>query len=534
MTQRITPLGLALLAAATALGLGAASPAAAAVRPAPPLVRIMPLGDSITAGAGSSHGAGYRSELWRLMEGQSRFTPDFVGSGSFGNVGDPDNEGHSGWTIDDVRSNIDRWQTAADPDVVLLHLGINDLNTHHADPADAARRLSELVDRIVANRPGVTVIVQGLFVDTPGLEQQTRDFNAALRGQEAERRVRGERFRYVEPPRLDVAAELPDHLHPNDAGYRKMALAYHGGLDQAVDDGWTVRPRAPRAGTETGGTGPVRWGDFDGDGRPDHLTIADSGEVRAWLNLGGKPGGGWKALGAVATGTTTDRTRVHLADFDGDGRTDYWVVNSNGSVSVWLNRGGDPVGAGGWKSIGQVATGTTIRADQVRVADFDGDGRADYLTIADNGAVHAHLNRGGDAAGNTGWRDIGQIATGTTTDRTRVRLADYDGDGRADYWMIGPSGSVTTYLNHGGDSHGGWQYLGQTATGLTTDHGKVQLADFDADGHADYLLTGSDGSVGVHLFDGGDPSGPHGWNPIGTVIDGRSTNPSPGLQVGRR
>ncbi|MFF3653085.1 FG-GAP-like repeat-containing protein [Streptomyces sp. NPDC002181] len=519
MTRRITPLGLVLLAgAATALGLGS-TPAAAAVQPAPPLVRIMPLGDSITAGAGSSQGAGYRSELWHLMGGQSRYTPDFVGSGSFGNVGDPDNEGHSGWTIDDVRSNIDRWQTAADPDVVLLHLGINDLNTHHADPADAARRLSGLVDRIVANRPGVTVIVQGLLVDTPGLERQTHEFNAAVRGREAERRARGERFRFVEPPRLDVAAELPDHLHPNDAGYRKMAAAYHDGLEQAVTEGWAVRPNPPRAGTEAGGAGPVRWADFDGDGRLDHLTIADGGEVRAWLNQGGKPGGGWKALGAVATGTTTDRTRVHLADFDGDGRADYWVVDSDGSVRVWLNRGGDPAGAGGWQSIGKVATGTTNRAEQVRIADFDGDGRADYLTIADNGAVRAHLNRGGDPAGNTGWRDIGQVATGTTTDRSRVRLADYDGDGRADYWMIGPGGGVTTYLNRGGDGHGGWQYLGQTATGLTTDHGRVQLADFDGDGHADYLLTASDGSVGVHLFDGGDPSGPHGWNPIGTVVD---------------
>ncbi|MCX4632247.1 hypothetical protein [Streptomyces sp. NBC_01443] len=54
-------------------------------------------------------------------------------------------------------------------------------------------------------------------------------------------------------------------------------------------------------------------------------------------------------------------------------------------------------------------------------------------------------------------KSIGQIATGATTDRTRVRLADYDGDGRADYWMISPSGSITTYLNRGGDTHGGWQ-----------------------------------------------------------------------------
>ncbi|MEV6952466.1 FG-GAP-like repeat-containing protein [Streptomyces sp. NPDC051183] len=516
MTKRTATLGLALLAALAAAGLGSTT-ATAATTPAPPLVRIMPLGDSITAGGGSSGNAGYRAPLWDLMAGQSRYTPDFVGSGSFGAVADADNEGHSGWTIEGIRSNIDGWQAAADPDVVLLHLGINDLRHDHADPLEAAGRLSSLIDRVLANRPGVTVIVQGLLTDTTGFEQQTRDFNAVIRGQENERRGRGERFRYVEPPRLDVATELPDQLHPNDAGYRKMARTFHDGLEQAVADGWGVRPHAPRAGTEAGGTGAVRWADFDGDGRPDHLTITADGEVRARLNRGGDTGGGWEALGRVATGTTADRTRVRLADFDGDGRADYVVINANGSVNVHLNRGGD--GRGGWKDIGQVAYGTTNRSEQVRFADWDGDGRADYLTIADNGAVTTFLNRGGDGAG--GWKGLRQTATGTTTDRTRVRLADYDGDGRADYWMISPGGAVTTYLNRGGDGHGGWQHIGRTASGVTTDHTRVQLVDFNADTHADYLLgeagSGS-GAVSAYLFDGGDASGPHGWNGIGTVI----------------
>ncbi|WP_369780070.1 FG-GAP-like repeat-containing protein [Streptomyces sp. R33] len=516
---RLTRLALVAAVAGAVLTGIAASPAAATAQPSPPLMRIMPLGDSITAGAGSSGGAGYRAPLWDRLVQQNRFVPDFVGSGSVGAVGDPDNEGHSGWTIDQVRAEIDRWQDAARPDVVLLHLGINDLKWHAADPEDAARRLLGLVDRLQAQRPGTAVIVLGLLPDTPGLERQTAAFNAVVQGQEASRQAAGQHFRYVAPPRLDLAAELPDGLHPNDAGYLKVATAYDAAIEQTVSDGWARRRPAPRAGTEAGGIGPVRWADFDGDGRSDQLTIADNGEVRARLNRTS----GWQDVGRVATGVTTDRTRVRFADFDGDGRADYLLISADGGVTVYLNKGGDVSGPNGWQHIGQVAWGTTTRHEQVRFADFDGDGRTDYLAIADDGAVHAYLNRGGDAAGSTGWRDIGQIATGTTTDRTRVRLADYDGDGRADYWMISPSGAVTTYLNRGGDSHGGWQYLGQTATGLTTDHGKVQLADFDADSHADYLLTGSDGSISIHLFDGGDPSGPHGWNPIGTVIDAKPT-----------
>ncbi|MER6782971.1 MULTISPECIES: FG-GAP-like repeat-containing protein [unclassified Streptomyces] len=507
-----TSLASLSLAAALAFA-GSASPAAATPLPAAPLLRIMPLGDSITAGAYSSTEAGYRAPLWGLMTAQTRYTPDFVGSGSFGAAGDPDNEGHSGWTIDQVRAEIDRWQDAARPDVILLHLGINDLKWHAADPENAARRLLDLVDRLQTQRPGTTVIVLGLLTDTPGLEAQTQAFNSVIQGQQASRQATGQHFRYVAPPRLDVAAELPDGLHPNDAGYRKLATTYNAAVEEAVTDGWTRRTPAPRAGTESGGTGPVRWADFDGDGRTDQLTIADSGEVRARLNRAS----GWQDVGRIATGVTTDRARVRFADFDGDGKADYLLIAPGGGVSVYLNKGGDAAGPNGWQHIGQVAWGTTTRHEQVRFADWDGDGRTDYITIADNGALTVHLNRGGDPTGAAGWVGLGQVATGTTQDRSRVRLADLDGDGRADYNTVNPDGSLTTYLNRGGDRHGGWQNLGRTASGVTTEHEHVQLADVNGDTHADYLNTATDGATHGYLFNGGDTAGPGGWTYIGTL-----------------
>ncbi|MFF9850421.1 FG-GAP-like repeat-containing protein [Streptomyces litmocidini] len=517
MTKHSTTLTAALLAGATAaFALAGAPLAVAAPQPAPPLVRIMPLGDSITAGEGSPGRAGYRAPLWNRITAEGGYTPDFVGSGSWGDTPDPDNEGHSGYTIKGIRDGIAQWQRAAAPDVVLLHLGINDLNSHNADPATAAAELASLIDRLQSDDPGVTVIVQGLLTDTRGQFERTTAFNTDLLAAVDARSKAGRHVRYVASPRLDLATEMPDGLHPNDAGYLKMAAAYHEGLKAAVADGWVRPSPAPRAGTESGGTDRVRWADFDGDGRTDQLTIADSGEVRARLNRGGDGVGTWQDIGRVATGVTTDRTRVRLADFDGDGRADYLYIAPDGGVTAYLNRGGDVSGPHGWDERGKVAWGTTRSHQQVRFADFDGDGRADYLTIADSGAVTVHLNRGGDAAGAGGWVGIGQVATGTTTDRTRVRLADFDGDGRADYWTVNPNGSVTTYLNRGGDTHGGWQHAGQTASGLTTDHSRVQLADLGADSHADYLLQEPDGATTVYAFNGGDPD-PVGWIRLGTI-----------------
>src|SRR5690242_19344551 len=105
----------ALFAAALAstLGVGAALPAAAATTTttgvrtvavpaatATPL-RLMPLGDSITWGYASPSGNGYRGYLYNDLAGEGH-SSDFVGSLRNGTMSDPDNEGHSGWRIDQV------------------------------------------------------------------------------------------------------------------------------------------------------------------------------------------------------------------------------------------------------------------------------------------------------------------------------------------------------------------------------------------------------------------------------------------------
>ncbi|MFJ6792820.1 FG-GAP-like repeat-containing protein [Streptomyces sp. NPDC091268] len=294
-----------------------------------------------------------------------------------------------------------------------------------------------------------------------------------------------------------------------------------GAVSTRIDDlaAWvakTTEPRRSAASHEAGGSERIRWADYDGDRRPDYINIADNGAVKVWLNHGGDPAGaaGWESVGQIAAGVTTDRSRVRLADFDGDGRFDYIVVNANGSINVWLNRGGD--GRGGWEAIGQVAYGVTTDASKVRFADWDGDGKTDYLVFNDGGAVEAYLNRGGDKV--APWQAIGRIASGVTSERARIRFADSDGDGKADYYVIKADGKVDLYLNRGGDVGSGWQVTGQIATGLTTDHTKVQFVDFNADTHADYVLAGAGNSASVFAWNGGDPG--NGWIDLGKVASG--------------
>ncbi|AHH99332.1 FG-GAP-like repeat-containing protein [Kutzneria albida] len=455
--------------------------------PAPlPVVRVMPLGDSITFGVGSSTGAGYRLPLSQAQAGQSNYRLDLVGSVRAGQLSDPDNEGHSGWMINDIAGQVDVWLATYRPDVVLLHIGINDLD-RGADKPHAADRLAALVARIYADRPGVTLVLSGLIGVTPGLESLVADYNNRARALVAQYRASGGKIVYEDLPL--TSAQLNDRLHPNDSGYATMARAFDAGLRQGYANGW-FQGRVPAPGApET--RSKVRWADLDGDGHADYLVLNDNGSVDAWINKGGDGHGGWIPWGQVASGLTTDRGRVRLADFDGDGRADYLLLNDNGSVHVWLNKGGD--GHGGWVDGGQVATGTTTNREQVRFADLDGDGHADYLVLNDNGSVHAWLNRGGDGHG--GWVDDGQVAGGLTTDRDRVRLADLDGDRRADYLLVNQDGSTRVFYNRGGDGHGGWVDGGQANPGATTVPDQVRYADVTGDGHADYLVVNQDGSV---------------------------------------
>ncbi|MCU7823135.1 FG-GAP-like repeat-containing protein [Kitasatospora sp. DSM 101779] len=266
------------------------------------------------------------------------------------------------------------------------------------------------------------------------------------------------------------------------------------------------------AGTESGGNGKVRWGDFDGDRKPDAIIISDTGAISVKLNNGGDGHGGWTDFGQVATGVTSDRTKVRFADWDGDGKTDYLVFSATGAVSVYLNKGGD--GHGGWTSLGQVTYGTTSNPDQVRFADFDGDGKTDYISIATSGATDVYINKGGDGRG--GFTALGQVALGVTSDRTRIRWADQDGDGKADYSVINGDGSVTTYINKGGDVGGGWFLRSKITSGTTTDQNVVNFADINGDNRLDYLVT--NGATTARLSDGGDDFATPGWLDWGQIL----------------
>jgi lysophospholipase L1-like esterase len=294
-----------------ALGMTAAGATPASAASSTPL-RVMPLGDSITWGVGSSTGNGYRAPLWDKLAADGH-PLDFVGTGRAGSMSDPDNEGHSGYRIDQIAALADASLTRYRPNVVTLEIGTNDLNGNYQVPT-ATARLKSLVNQITVAAPDATVLVASLVVSTSGSEEQHRAaYNQAIPQIVSDAQAAGKRVAYVDMSSL-TTADLADALHPNDAGYQKMADAFHRGVQDADRAGWLRNPAPAPARVSSGIAGKC----LDVSG----ANTADGTAVQTWGCSGGAnqlwsayTDGTMRSMGKcldAAGGSTANGTKVQI------------------------------------------------------------------------------------------------------------------------------------------------------------------------------------------------------------------------------
>ena len=130
-------------------------------------VRIMPLGDSIThgwySGIGTNELNSYRKVLKSLLD-TNGYATDFVGSLTNGGFADNQHEGHDSCHADHPTSgnkllgNVGGWMAATPADIVLLHIGTNDLN---GNDTGTVAEVSAVIDEIfVANSNATIVLAQ--------------------------------------------------------------------------------------------------------------------------------------------------------------------------------------------------------------------------------------------------------------------------------------------------------------------------------------------------------------------------------------
>ena len=266
--------------------------------------KIMPLGDSITQGITSgvaveAFQVSYRKTLYEKLKASGYVVNDeiFVGtlfSGESVADLDPDHEGHSGWRADEIIAGrtgsgegiLSDWLIAEEPNIVLLHIGTNDVSNANEDWTEVSDILDVIDDYEFTSGTGVWVILS-LIVDrscNPFLppcanSMETTNFNNNVRDLVFfPRQAGGDNIVLVDMQngaginydRWDMGGDMWDDVHPFATGYAKMADLWFtalldilpqadAGPDQSVDEFDSVKLDASESSDPKHGTLSYQW-----------------------------------------------------------------------------------------------------------------------------------------------------------------------------------------------------------------------------------------------------------------------------------
>lgn len=222
------------------------------------IVRLLPLGDSITQGYGS---CSYRTPLSRMLE-NSLVT--FVG-GRSAVRGEPTgctevnikHEGRGGWRAVDWlspgsnSSMVFDVVARANPGIVLLHIGSNDMNRGEVpgsfssgtgESTDTVANIDKMVSDIFAAAPEAYVYVANIipWLEDDGVNSNLNVLRSEVEALMGHRISLGEKITVVDVySGFNSAMMQPDLIHPNASGDEYIARRW---LEALQADGFFVAP----------------------------------------------------------------------------------------------------------------------------------------------------------------------------------------------------------------------------------------------------------------------------------------------------
>jgi hypothetical protein len=252
--------------------------------------------------------------------------------------------------------------------------------------------------------------------------------------------------------------------------------------------------------------GYLTVGDFNGDGIPD-LAITT---LRQTANLNILLGNG---DGTFQTARTFPLPGIPFSqvsgDFNGDGKLDLLVVSPNTGVTVLLGQG-DGTFQTGNSYLPNPQAGQGSQGTYLLVADFNGDGKADFAVLAGGSKLFIYMGAGDGTF-------LPPVATASPLFNAPLASGDFNGDGKAD--LATSDGSVLL-----GNGDGTFQrpvnYANGLAFPLLGSAYAIALADVNGDGIVDIALGDTSFNAGIDILLG---------NGDGTFRPGAAHSTVPGL-----
>ena len=294
---------------------------------------IWPVGDSLTSGF--TRPGAYRPQLYAHLT-NAGITVDLVGSAtndstaSLAAAGETHHDGHSGWFIADtpsgssdngkgIHEHVQAWHGGiAEPDVILLMIGTNDLNGGNS-VSSAPARFELLLTRLEALSPAARIVVGSVpkasetnTYKNPSVTQLNASidsFNAKVLQIVTAHADNGRTVEFLDVNAAMTLADLgSDGLHFSQAGYDKLGGVWATAILSSPYRIWAA---------DHAGNGPPD-GDHDRDGTPNGVEFfigeagatftrnpgPDASGTVTWPNGGNIPAGDYGSQFSVQTSSS--------------------------------------------------------------------------------------------------------------------------------------------------------------------------------------------------------------------------------------